>query len=420
MGASRVVHGMVGLIDVAPTLLDLLHLQDPLGRQFQGMSLASDIVGKGATREHPVYSETYYPRDSFGWSELRAIATDRFKYIQAPHPELYDLPHDRLELHNLCGERASLAAALRQQLEGLVQHYDSASGRAAAHEPPLSPETVEKLRSLGYTALAAPVQPISAGPLPDPKDRLKIFKGILRAQDLSTLGRREQSNRLLQSLAAEEPNLYVLPFLEADNLASDHRWHDAEQSYLASLKINPKFERALMGLAHAYLGDGEPEKAKPLLELVVHVYPRNFLALYALGRIARREGKHEKAYRYLVKAVSEKPYVGLLQQELGFTLVDLERYQEALEPLTRAQKLGVEDPRLEHYLGTALASVGRFKEAVSHYQKALEAKPDLAETRLSLAFAYLNLGEQAAAKREFRTFCQQSPSRCQQYRKSFE
>jgi arylsulfatase A-like enzyme len=67
-GAPRVIRRLVGTIDVAPTLLDLLHVQDPLRRQFQGASLASEILGKGAGSERPVYSETYYPRDSFGWS----------------------------------------------------------------------------------------------------------------------------------------------------------------------------------------------------------------------------------------------------------------------------------------------------------------------------------------------------------------
>ena len=132
------------------------------------------------------------------------------------------------------------------------------------------------------------------------------------------------------------------------------------------------------------------------------------------------EGNNEEAYRYLLKAAEAKPSIAIFQQELGITLVDLKRFQEALGPLSRAEKLGQEDPRLEHYLGTALANVGRFKEAAESYQKALKMKPDLAPTRLSLAFAYLNLGERDNAKREFRTFCQQSPSQCAQYRNKFE
>jgi len=418
MGTPHVVRRLVGIIDVAPTLLDLLHLQDPLSRQFQGMSLASDILGKGAGRERPVYAETYYPRDSFGWSELYGISTGQFKYIQAPRPELYDLLKDPQELHNVYAERRSLAAALREQLIGIERRYTSTQPAATA--PPLPPETVEKLKSLGYIAYSGAAQPAAAGPLPDPKDHLKVFKAVMRAHALNEAGRYEESNQALEPLATEEPRLFVIPFLKAENLSQTHRWHEAEKSYLDSLKLNPTFDRALMGLARAYMVEGETEKARPLLELVIHQSPRDIFAIHALGRIARLEGKNEEAYRYLLKAAEAKPSIAIFQQELGITLVDLKRFQEALGPLSRAEKLGQEDPRLEHYLGTALANVGRFKEAVDHYQKALKMKPDLLQARLSLAFAYLNLGERANAKREFNTLCQQRPSLCEQYRKQFE
>jgi arylsulfatase A-like enzyme/Flp pilus assembly protein TadD len=418
MGTPHVVRRLVGIIDVAPTLLDLLHLQDPLSRQFQGMSLASDILGKGAGRERPVYAETYYPRDSFGWSELYGISTGQFKYIQAPRPELYDLLKDPQELHNVYAERRSLAAALREQLNGIERRYTSTQPAATA--PPLPPETVEKLKSLGYIAYSGAAQPAAAGPLPDPKDHLKVFKAVMRAHALNEAGRYEESNQALEPLATEEPRLFVIPFLKAENLSQTHRWHEAEKSYLDSLKLNPTFDRALMGLARAYMVEGETEKARPLLELVIHQSPRDIFAIHALGRIARLEGKNEEAYRYLLKAAEAKPSIAIFQQELGITLVDLKRFQEALGPLSRAEKLGQEDPRLEHYLGTALANVGRFKEAVDHYQKALKMKPDLLQARLSLAFAYLNLGERANAKREFNTLCKQRPSLCEQYRKQFE
>ena len=418
MTAPHVSHRLVGVIDVAPTLLDLLHMQDPLRQQFQGASLASDVLGKGAPSSRPVYSETYYPRDSFGWSELRGITTEQFKFIRAPRPEFYDERSDPGEAHNLYGERASLAAALRDQLTGFEQRY--ASARPAPAGPPLPPETVEKLKSLGYLAYAAGGQPAASGPLPDPKDKLRLFKMVMSAHALNEAGRYEDSNRVLEPLATQEPGLFVIPFLRGENFSQTHRWPEAEKSYQDSLKINPKFDRALMGLARVYVVEGEKEKAKTLLELVVHENPRDNFAYHALGRLARLEGNNEEAYRYLLKAVTAMPSIAIFQQELGITLVDLKRYQDAVEPLSRAEKLGLEDPRLEHYLGTALANVGKYKEAVDHYQKALKLKPDLTPARLSLAFAYLNLNDRTNATREFDALCQQSTSLCEQYRDRFK
>ncbi len=417
-GTPRVVHRLVGTIDVAPTLLELLHLRDPLSRQFQGTSLASDILGKEAASARPVYSETYYPRDSLGWSELAGLTTDRFKFIQAPHPELYDLSKDPQELRNLYSENATTAAALREQLTDIERRYSST--QTAAVGPPLPPESLEKLRSLGYLAYSAPVQPASAGPLPDPKDRLKIYKSIQRARLLNSTGHSEEADALLATVASEDPHLYVIPYLQAENFALVHRWDDAERSYLACLKLNPAYDQAIMGLANLYLDKGDAAQAKPWLDLAIHQNPHNYTAYYALGVIARTEKNNQEGYRCFLKAVQENPDYAYSQQELGITLVDLQRYQESLGPLGRAESLGQEDARLEQYFGTALANVGRSKDAVGHYQKALKLKPDFAEARLSLALTYLSLGDRSDATREFHTLCRQNASLCQQFRNQFE
>jgi choline-sulfatase len=418
-GAPRVVNRPVETVDVAPTILELIHLRDPLSRQFQGISLASDILGKGTTNARPGYSETYYPRDSFGWSELRCLMTDRFKYIEAPRPEVYDLIKDPQELHNLYGERTAVASELRGQLMEIERRYSST--QTAAVGPPLPPATVEKLRSLGYLAYSAPVQPASAGPLPDPKDRLQVYKAVQRVRLLNSTGRTAEASALLKAVANEDPHFYLIPFLQAESFAQTHRWDDAEQSYLACLKLNPDFEQAIMGLAYLYLRDeAEAPKAKPWLELAVHRNPHNITAYYSLGVIARWEKKNQEAYGYFLKAVEENPDYAISQQELGITLVDLKRYQESLGPLSRAESLGQEDPRLDQYFGTALANVGRLKDAVDRYQKALKLKPDFAEARLSLALTYLNLGDRPDATREFRTLCRQDGALCEQYRQQFE
>jgi len=417
--APRVVHRLVGTIDVAPTVLDLSHLRDPLTRQFQGSSLASDIRGTGSANVRPVYSETYYPRDSFGWSELRCLITPRFKYIQAPRPELYDFAKDPEESRNLNGENAAMAAALREQLTDIERRYSSA--QAATAGPPLPAESVEKLRSLGYVAFSAPVQPASSGPLSDPKDKLKVYKAVQHARLLSSSGRTAEAEALLAATANQEPHFYLIPFLQAENFAQARRWNDAERSYVECLKLNPNFDQAIMGLVSLYLGDEtNAAKAKPWLDLAVHRNPHNLTAYYDLGVIARWERNNQEAYGYFLKAVEVNPGHAASQQELGIALVDLKRYQESLEHLSRAESLGQEDPRLEQYCGTALAFVGRSRDAVTHYQKALKLKPDFAEARLSLALTYLNLGDRTSATREFHTLCSQNSSLCQQYRQQFE
>src|SRR5262249_2789459 len=89
-----------------PTVLDLLGISVP--SHTQGRSLAGLMTGAERGLDLETYSESMYPRDHFGWSDLHATRAGRFKVIVAPSPELYDLVADPHELRNLYPERTAL------------------------------------------------------------------------------------------------------------------------------------------------------------------------------------------------------------------------------------------------------------------------------------------------------------------------
>ena len=54
------------------------------------------------------YSEAMYPLHHYGWSDLRALRAGRYKLIDAPRPELFDLEADPKETTNMFEQRRSL------------------------------------------------------------------------------------------------------------------------------------------------------------------------------------------------------------------------------------------------------------------------------------------------------------------------
>jgi hypothetical protein len=102
----------------------------------------------------------------FGWSPLRALLDDRFKYIDAPRPELYDLQDDPFEAHDLSGVRPATAVAMRAQLDAVGG--DDAQTVGA----PTSADVRERLAALGYTAGASAP---GGGEAPDPKDTIQAY-----------------------------------------------------------------------------------------------------------------------------------------------------------------------------------------------------------------------------------------------------
>ena len=72
-----------------------------------GVSLAPLMTGARKTLDLEGYAEALYPLHHFGWSELRAWRAGRYKVIDAPRPELYDLERDPHETMNLYARTAT-------------------------------------------------------------------------------------------------------------------------------------------------------------------------------------------------------------------------------------------------------------------------------------------------------------------------
>ncbi|PYX90318.1 MAG: hypothetical protein DMG68_02245, partial [Acidobacteria bacterium] len=71
-GAGKKLEMRVGLVDVAPTILQEAGIPIPPG--VQGQSLLTMInAASTATDDRPAYAETDYPHRAFGWSSLRAL-----------------------------------------------------------------------------------------------------------------------------------------------------------------------------------------------------------------------------------------------------------------------------------------------------------------------------------------------------------
>jgi arylsulfatase A-like enzyme len=77
--AGQTVDAPVGLVDIFPTVANLIGADVPTG--LAGRSLLDTPDG-----QRRIYSESIYGRIHLGWSELRSLAGERFHFIQARVP----------------------------------------------------------------------------------------------------------------------------------------------------------------------------------------------------------------------------------------------------------------------------------------------------------------------------------------------
>jgi tetratricopeptide (TPR) repeat protein len=190
------------LLDVAPTLLEIFARQSP--SPWRGSALTS--LSASSPTAFATYIETMHPQLYRGWSALFGLRTDRWKYIRAPRPELYDLQKDPGETSNVIREEPEIARELSASLEKLL----------ASAPPPAVPqsdeETMERLRSLGYIAT---VEPGSTPNLEkDPKDGIESVIALFEGEEAylsSDLARAERY--LLRALQLDPESKEACSFL---------------------------------------------------------------------------------------------------------------------------------------------------------------------------------------------------------------
>jgi len=157
---------VVRLTDIMPTVLDLLHVPAPAS--LDGVSLTPLMHGRVRDLDLEAYAESTYP-ERFGWSSLRTIRVGRYKLIDAPRPELFDLDRDPFEETNIFAERRSLGDLMLARAETVAK---AGGQHPASAAPAVAAEVHERLAALGYAVADRRRQPLDRARLPDPKDCL--------------------------------------------------------------------------------------------------------------------------------------------------------------------------------------------------------------------------------------------------------
>jgi arylsulfatase A-like enzyme len=148
----------VSMIDILPTILDLVDL--PMPQVMQGQSLAPLLFGEEGWQSRPVILDEFYVDG--GWIEVidgRWGASLEVLVPDESPPEdgrpapllLYDLWKDPYSLHSLHEERPDLVEKYTTFLEAQFEAHQSLAQLFTRSEPvALTPEQLQTLRALGY------------------------------------------------------------------------------------------------------------------------------------------------------------------------------------------------------------------------------------------------------------------------------
>jgi arylsulfatase A-like enzyme/Flp pilus assembly protein TadD len=291
----------VGLIDVAPTILDYLRVPAPAS--FEGESQLGALKADESVRPSAVYSESLYAHDAFRWAPLRTLRVGKYKYIQAPKAELYDLDADPREQANLLHKNAAVAAELQNELAQVLTRY---APRQRATPAALSPETLAQLESLGYLAAEPRGKVENTGP--DPKDRFAEFELYQSAFVDFTEGHTAAALPKLQSILKSDPQNTLARFHLGECYLQIKKPQGALREWTTTLKLDPDYAPAAESIGEYWLAQGNYAKARLRFLQVLALTPESYTGHFQLAIADEHLGLLPEARQQLETACKINPH----------------------------------------------------------------------------------------------------------------
>ena len=438
--APRVVSNQVRIVDVMPTVLDLVGVAIP--GEVQGATLRPTLAGQ--PMDLLAYSESWYPRFHYGWSELAAARDGKYKFILAPTRELYDLAADPHELTNIAGANQSRADAMERALRAMVAKTTSSSAAKGPETTAATAGVEQKLRALGYVG-GGSAKNLEDRPRRDPKEAIELYNLLKLAGSDSEAGRYDDAAAKVQQALAVDPEI-IDAMAQLGNIYSKAgRPKDAVAAYRRALALDSGHTQSTFNLALAYRALGRVDDAIVGFERSQQLEPRSGRAHFQLGDIYMQKGEAAKAAEMLKAGLSldidRPPFL----VKLGEAYLTLQRYDEAEGVLKEAVSLRADVPR-GHYnlalvyeqrgngsaaraayeaevaknprnygaqfnLGKIMMAEGRAPDAVQRFRAAAAARADFAEGYLYLSKALLDVGDLPGAEQAARQGLAKNPQR---------
>jgi arylsulfatase A-like enzyme/Tfp pilus assembly protein PilF len=396
--------GLTRLIDLAPTILDVLGMDPPPA--FEGRSLLTAINHPGSERPS-AYIEAMDANLTRNWAPLTGLVSGQFKLIDLPIPELYDLSSDPGEATNLFTrdpERARTLEALRR--DAVAQLAARGSG---PERPALDTEARQRLQALGYVASAAAPGARIYTDADDPKRLIGVSNDLNRAVGGFKSGKREQAMAEVRAIMRDHPS-FATPYGVLASMQHDTGDLPSAIATLEDLVRRGVADQSVMVVLAGYLQEaGAIERAAGLLEAVITAHPDYAEAYNSLGVVYSRLGRHDRARAALQKVLALDPTSATAYENLGVDDLGRGDLDAAAADLTRALDL---DPRLagaHNAFGAVSMRRGQPEDALAHWRRAVELNPRLYDALYNLGVVLHDAGRRDEARPYLERFVRDAP-----------
>ncbi|MCB1044655.1 MAG: sulfatase-like hydrolase/transferase [Acidobacteria bacterium] len=389
----KVVDDWVSLVDVMPTLLDLLHVGSP---KMDGRSTTQLMRGIKETDGRILYAETLSPRLSHGWGELRAVYQRPWKYIHGPRPELYEIDQDLSERHNQV--ETGPADQLRAVLAQLLETWPEPDLEMVLNQ---NRDDLELLQSLGYVSSGSSAwtgESLSEEGVP-PQDFAADVSNWSLARQFLYEGNAWDAKQLIEPLLRKNPEsrtyleLMAATYIQLGQPTEARTVYETLLNHHPLSTLNPAIPH---GLGVLMLMHQQQDEALRFLNLSIQIEP-NVDILYGIAKLHQVRGDQPRYVDTLVTCTDLDPTHVQSHLDLGIERAkanDLDAAEELFIQVTRINPL---DARGWYNLGAIRINLQDNLGAIPFLEKALFLDKHYLQAQLGLVAVWVNLGDRERA-----------------------
>ena len=385
-------------VDLLPTILSAVGVAGPTG-------LPGRTLLPGSNTESDAASTSYFEAMSAslnrGWAPLQGVLAGREKFISLPIAELYNLSSDRGETTNLADREPQHRRVMEARLNGW---HASAGGRRAVEDP----ETVARLRSLGYAA-GGNTKKDRYTEDDDPKRLIDVDSAIHRGIGLFEQGHPAEAIDTYRQILARRPDLAVA----VSHLAFLYWSQGDTQSAVGTLQRALSAGVVQSGIPSqlgVYLAEtGSAKAALPLLQTAT-ADQSDLDALNALGIAYGHLGQAARALESFRAILQIDPQNAPAYQNIASIEVQRGHIAAAREALDHALAIDPRSARAHTGLGVVQLREGQRGAAIESWRRAVALDPSDYDARFNLANELVNDRQLVAARPYLERFVRSAPA----------
>jgi tetratricopeptide (TPR) repeat protein len=294
-------------------------------------------------------------------------------------------------------QRAILERAVHHQVTHIGSPFSGVIRRCLAPEPSQRYPDFRALREALKSALKAAGLPamdfmVVPGGLNGSFDDY-----VNRGRSYLVLRRYERALSILDQVVKHDPNSYRAQVAHAEALVHRGKYVEAIRAYETAQELEPEALAPLTGKANAWIALDLPEKARESVDLALTRQPKNLEALLLLARLFGEGGDNDAALSVIDTVISMDPRDWLAQQYRGTALRGLGKLADAARAFNKCLNINplALGPRL--HLASLLTTQKELGAAAKEYERAIRLFRDNPEDINSIAAHMAEHGHEKGA-----------------------